>query len=191
MSTPIVVEQLTKRFGKFEAVKDVSFTAPGGAITALLGPSGSGKSTVLRMIAGLETPNDGHIRMGDVELTAKSVQERRVGFVFQHFALFRHMTVADNVAFGLAVRKQPKDVKQRNGSRSSWSWSSWRRSPSDTRTSCRAVSASAWRSHGRSPRAPTCCCSTSRSARSTRRCARTFGIGSTVCTVSSASPACS
>ena len=111
MSTPIVVEQLTKRFGKFEAVKDVSFTAPGGAITALLGPSGSGKSTVLRMIAGLETPNDGHIRMGDVELTAKSVQERRVGFVFQHFALFRHMTVADNVAFGLAVRKQPKDVK--------------------------------------------------------------------------------
>jgi sulfate/thiosulfate transport system ATP-binding protein len=108
MSTPIVVEQLTKRFGTFKAVSDVSFTAPGGAITALLGPSGSGKSTVLRMIAGLETPNEGQIRMGDVELTAKSVQERRVGFVFQHFALFRHMTVADNVAFGLAVRKQPK-----------------------------------------------------------------------------------
>jgi sulfate transport system ATP-binding protein len=112
MSTPIVVEQLTKRFGSFAAVSDVSFTAPGGAITALLGPSGSGKSTVLRMIAGLETPNDGHIYMGDVELTAKSVQERRVGFVFQHFALFRHMTVADNVAFGLAVRKQAKDVRK-------------------------------------------------------------------------------
>ncbi len=108
MSTPIVVEQLTKRFGTFKAVSDVSFTAPGGAITALLGPSGSGKSTVLRMIAGLETPNEGQIRMGDVELTSKSVQERRVGFVFQHFALFRHMTVADNVAFGLTVRKQPK-----------------------------------------------------------------------------------
>ena len=111
MSTPIVVEQLTKRFGSFEAVSDVSFTAPGGAITALLGPSGSGKSTVLRMIAGLERPNEGQIFMGDVELTAKSVQERRVGFVFQHFALFRHMTVADNVAFGLTVRKQPKAAR--------------------------------------------------------------------------------
>jgi sulfate transport system ATP-binding protein len=108
MSTPIVVEQLTKRFGSFEAVKDVSFTAPGGAITALLGPSGSGKSTVLRMIAGLETPNDGRIWLGDVELTPKSVQERRVGFVFQHYALFRHMTVAQNVEFGLAVRKQAR-----------------------------------------------------------------------------------
>jgi sulfate transport system ATP-binding protein len=112
MSTPIVVEQLTKRFGSFEAVRDVSFTAPGGAITALLGPSGSGKSTVLRMIAGLEAPNEGRIWLGDVELTPKSVQERRVGFVFQHYALFRHMTVADNVAFGLAVRKQSKPQRK-------------------------------------------------------------------------------
>jgi sulfate transport system ATP-binding protein len=108
MSTPIAVEQLTKRFGSFEAVRDVSFTAPGGAITALLGPSGSGKSTVLRMIAGLETPNEGRIWLGDVELTPKSVQERRVGFVFQHYALFRHMTVRQNVEFGLAVRKASK-----------------------------------------------------------------------------------
>jgi len=112
MSTPIVVEQLTKRFGSFEAVSDVSFSAPGGAITALLGPSGSGKSTVLRMIAGLEAPNEGHIWLGDVELTPKSVQERRVGFVFQHYALFRHMTVEDNVGFGLTVRKQPKPERQ-------------------------------------------------------------------------------
>jgi sulfate transport system ATP-binding protein len=108
MSTPIVVKQLTKRFGGFEAVRDVSFTAPGGAITALLGPSGSGKSTVLRMIAGLEEPSEGQIFMGEEELTIKSVQERRVGFVFQHYALFRHMSVADNVAFGLTVRKAPK-----------------------------------------------------------------------------------
>lgn len=112
MSTPIVVEQLTKRFGSFEAVRDVSFTAPGGAITALLGPSGSGKSTVLRMIAGLEIPNEGRIWLGDVELTAKSVQERRVGFVFQHYALFRHMTVAQNVEFGLAVRKRSKSERK-------------------------------------------------------------------------------
>jgi sulfate/thiosulfate transport system ATP-binding protein len=108
MSTPIVVEGLTKRFGSFQAVTDVTFTAPAGSITALLGPSGSGKSTVLRMIAGLEQPTSGRILMGDEELTVKSVQERRVGFVFQHYALFRHMTVADNVAFGLRVRKEDK-----------------------------------------------------------------------------------
>jgi sulfate/thiosulfate transport system ATP-binding protein len=108
MSTPIVVEGLTKRFGTFQAVTDVTFAAPAGAITALLGPSGSGKSTVLRMIAGLEEPTAGRILMGEEELTIKSVQERRVGFVFQHYALFRHMTVADNVAFGLRVRKEAK-----------------------------------------------------------------------------------
>src|SRR6187431_256183 len=106
MSTPIVVRGLSKRFGSFDAVSDVTFTAPAGAITALLGPSGSGKSTVLRMIAGLEQPTAGRIVMGDEELTAKSVQERRVGFVFQHYALFRHMTVRGNVEFGLRVRKE-------------------------------------------------------------------------------------
>ena len=89
---PIRVEKLWKRFGSFEAVKDVTFTADAGSITALLGPSGSGKSTVLRMIAGLETPSEGRIWMGDEEHTFKTVQERRVGFVFQHYALFRHMT---------------------------------------------------------------------------------------------------
>jgi sulfate transport system ATP-binding protein len=111
MSMPIRVEGLTKRFGTFEAVRDVSFTADAGTITALLGPSGSGKSTVLRMIAGLEVPTAGRIWMADDELTAKSVQERAVGFVFQHYALFRHMTVADNVEFGLKVRKEPKEVR--------------------------------------------------------------------------------
>jgi sulfate/thiosulfate transport system ATP-binding protein len=113
MSTPIVVEQISKRFGAFEAVRDVSFSAPAGAITALLGPSGSGKSTVLRMIAGLEEPSAGRIFMGSEELTVKSVQERQVGFVFQHYALFRHMTVAENVAFGLRVRKEDKVVRDR------------------------------------------------------------------------------
>ncbi|MGZ8620553.1 MAG: ATP-binding cassette domain-containing protein, partial [Actinomycetota bacterium] len=93
----IRVEHLTKRFGSFVAVDDITFDAAEGKITALLGPSGSGKSTVLRMIAGLENPNEGRIWLGDVELTPKSVQERRVGFVFQHYALFRHMTVAQNV----------------------------------------------------------------------------------------------
>jgi len=104
----IRVQNLTKRFGSFVAVDDVSFDAAEGKITALLGPSGSGKSTVLRMIAGLETPTAGRIWIEDDETTYKSVQERRVGFVFQHYALFRHMTVAQNVAFGLAVRKESK-----------------------------------------------------------------------------------
>jgi sulfate transport system ATP-binding protein len=113
MTKPIVVEQLTKRFGEFEAVTDVSFTAPEGAITALLGPSGSGKSTVLRMIAGLEVPTSGHVWMGQDELTVKSVQERQVGFVFQHYALFRHMTVADNVSFGLSVRKVGRSAQRK------------------------------------------------------------------------------
>ncbi len=108
MSEPIRVQDLTKRFGDFEAVRDVTFTAEAGSITALLGPSGSGKSTVLRMIAGLETPTRGRIWLGDEEQTHKSVQERRVGFVFQHYALFRHMTVWENVRFGLAVRRMPK-----------------------------------------------------------------------------------
>ena len=112
MSTPIVVDNISKRFGSFEAVRDVTFTAPAGAITALLGPSGSGKSTVLRMIAGLEEPNAGKIFMGDEELTVKSVQERQVGFVFQHYALFRHMSVRDNVAFGLRVRKETKQTRE-------------------------------------------------------------------------------
>jgi sulfate transport system ATP-binding protein len=108
MSTPIVVDGISKRFGSFEAVRDVSFTAPAGAITALLGPSGSGKSTVLRMIAGLEQPDGGRIWVDGEEHTNKTPQERRLGFVFQHYALFRHMNVRQNVAFGLAVRRASK-----------------------------------------------------------------------------------
>jgi sulfate transport system ATP-binding protein len=110
--TPIRIDRLWKRFGDFEAVKDVSFTAESGSITALLGPSGSGKSTVLRMIAGLEEPTSGEIWMEGEEHTYKTVQERRVGFVFQHYALFRHMNVAQNVAFGLSVRKTPRAAQK-------------------------------------------------------------------------------
>jgi sulfate/thiosulfate transport system ATP-binding protein len=108
MSEGIVVDHLIKRFGDFTAVDDVSFEAADGKITALLGPSGSGKSTVLRMIAGLERPDRGRIWVAGEELTTKAVQERRLGFVFQHYALFRHMTVRQNVAFGLSVRHEPK-----------------------------------------------------------------------------------
>ena len=110
MRAEIVVHDLNKSFGSFKAVQKVSFEAEEGKITALLGPSGSGKSTVLRMIAGLEVPDSGHIVMSGEEQTYKSVQERRVGFVFQHYALFRHMTVRDNIAFGLKVRKEDRTV---------------------------------------------------------------------------------
>jgi sulfate transport system ATP-binding protein len=113
MTNGIVAQGLTKRFGSFLAVDDVSFEAKDGKITALLGPSGSGKSTVLRMIAGLERPDAGRMWVDGEEQTAKRVQERRFGFVFQHYALFRHMTVRQNVAFGLSVRGEPKRDQQR------------------------------------------------------------------------------
>ncbi len=106
--TGIVATDLNKSFGSFKAVDAVSFEAEEGKITAILGPSGSGKSTVLRMIAGLERPDSGSISLAGEEQTYASVQERKVGFVFQHYALFRHMTVRQNVGFGLRVRKVSK-----------------------------------------------------------------------------------
>jgi sulfate/thiosulfate transport system ATP-binding protein len=105
----IVVDDLNKSFGSFKAVSNVSFEAEEGKITAILGPSGSGKSTVLRMIAGLEQADSGSVALAGEEQTHASVQDRKVGFVFQHYALFRHMTVRQNVSFGLRVRKEPKD----------------------------------------------------------------------------------
>jgi sulfate/thiosulfate transport system ATP-binding protein len=113
MSGGIVIENLTKTFGSFTAVDGVSFEAKDGAITALLGPSGSGKSTVLRMIAGLEQPDGGRIWVDGEEHTNKTPQERRLGFVFQHYALFRHMSVRQNVAFGLTVRRASKDDQKK------------------------------------------------------------------------------
>src|SRR3954452_20611624 len=101
----IRVDNLVKRFGSFTAVDHVSFTVEPGKLVALLGPSGSGKSTILRMIAGLETPDDGHVYITEDLATHLPIQKRGVGFVFQHYALFRHMTVFENVAFGLRVRK--------------------------------------------------------------------------------------
>lgn len=100
----IRVEGVSKNYGNFEALKGVDLHIPAGKITALLGPSGSGKTTLLRLLAGLEVPDRGHIYFGDQDFTATTVQERRVGFVFQHYALFRHMTVFENIAFGLKVR---------------------------------------------------------------------------------------
>ena len=113
MKAAVSVQGLDKSFGSFKAVEDVNFDAAEGNITALLGPSGSGKSTVLRLIAGLERPDAGRIFLQGQEHSLTSVQERGVGFVFQHYALFRHMTVRANVAFGLAVRKESKSAQNK------------------------------------------------------------------------------
>ncbi len=104
----IMVENATKRFGDFVALDGVSIEVPDGSLTALLGPSGSGKSTLLRVIAGLEEPDSGRVVISDQDMTHVSVQDRNVGFCFQHYAAFKHMTVRDNVAFGLSIRKRPK-----------------------------------------------------------------------------------
>jgi sulfate transport system ATP-binding protein len=110
----IEVRQLSKTFNGFQAVKEVNLKLETGSLTALLGPSGSGKSTLLRMIAGLETPDAGEIHLTGREATYVSAKERNVGFVFQHYALFKHMTVFENIAFGLRVRKQgEKEIKER------------------------------------------------------------------------------
>jgi sulfate transport system ATP-binding protein len=105
----IVVERVSKRFGDFVALEDVSLRVPDGSLTALLGPSGGGKSTLLRVIAGLEQPDDGRVVISGEDATATPARKRGVGFVFQHYAAFKHMTVRDNVAFGLRIRKRPKD----------------------------------------------------------------------------------
>src|SRR5438876_1928796 len=105
----IEARNVTKRFGDFVALEDVSVEVASGSLTALLGPSGSGKSTLLRVIAGLETPDAGEVFISGKEATALAPQKRGVGFVFQHYAPFRHMTVWDNVAFGLTIRRRPKD----------------------------------------------------------------------------------
>ena len=100
----IAVRHITKRFGTFAALNDVSLDVPSGELVALIGPSGSGKTTLLRIIAGLEVPDAGTILFDGEDATAQHVRDRRVGFVFQHYALFRHMTVFENIAFGLRVR---------------------------------------------------------------------------------------
>src|SRR5882672_6929108 len=95
---------VTKRFGAFAALAGVDLKVDSGELVALLGPSGSGKTTLLRIIAGLEWPDEGQIHFNGHDAAPRSVRERRVGFVFQHYALFRHMTVFENVAFGLRVQ---------------------------------------------------------------------------------------
>ena len=105
----ITASNVTKRFGNFVALDNVTVECPAGELVALLGPSGSGKTTLLRIVAGLEVADGGTVRYQDDDITHRSAKDRHVGFVFQHYALFRHMSVFENVAFGLRVRHWPED----------------------------------------------------------------------------------
>ena len=177
----ITVVEVSKRFGGFQALDDVSVAIPSGSLTALLGPSGSGKSTLLRVIAGLETPDAGQVKIDDVDVTAVRPQRRGVGFVFQHYAAFKHMTVEDNVAFGLTIRRRKKaEIRERvqellglvqlDGLA--------KRYPSQLSGGQRQRMALA-RALAVEPR---CCSWTSRSARSTHASARSCAPGSATCT---------
>src|SRR5262247_3955309 len=104
----IQIKNVAKAFGSFVALDDVSLEVPPGDLLALLGPSGSGKTTLLRIIAGLESADRGTVRHHDEDVTGAPVRDRNVGFVFQHYALFRHLSVFENVAFGLRVRNAPR-----------------------------------------------------------------------------------
>ena len=110
----IEIRSVTKRFGAFTALDDISLEIPDGSLTAVLGPSGSGKSTLLRIVAGLERPDSGEVLLAGEDATRLSPQRRNVGFVFQHYAAFKHMTVRDNIAFALTIRKRPKqEIRER------------------------------------------------------------------------------
>src|ERR1700754_2387210 len=108
----ITIDNIIKTFGTSSALNGVSLDIAAGSFVALLGPSGSGKTTLLRIIAGLETADSGHILFRGEDVTDRSVQDRKIGFGFQHYALFRHMTVAENIAFGLTVMKHGQRPKK-------------------------------------------------------------------------------
>ncbi len=119
MSVSVTIENIEKEFGRYPALRGVSLDVAEGELVALLGPSGSGKTTLLRIVAGLEEADRGRVMFGDLDATRLTLRERRIGFVFQHYALFRHMTVLDNVAFGLRARPRRErpaeaDIRRRS-----------------------------------------------------------------------------
>ena len=172
----ISVQRITKQFDDYVALRDVSVEVPKGSLTALLGPSGSGKSTLLRIVAGLETADQGSVFIDGEDVTGRPPQERGVGFVFQHYAAFKHKTVADNVAFGLKIRRRPKaEIAERVNTLLKLVQLEGlaKRYPAQLS----GDSGSAWGSRELSQSTRRCCSSTSRSARSMRACERSCGNG--------------
>ena len=136
---------LTKTYGDFRAVAGVDLDIAQGELVVLLGPSGCGKTTTLRMIAGFIAPTAGEIRLGGRDITRQPPWKRNTGLVFQSYALFPHLTVAENVAFGLRMRKRPASRRSPRRSRRSCAWCASRAWRSACRANCRAASSSAWR----------------------------------------------
>src|SRR6476620_825558 len=174
----IALHEVTRRFGAFTALDNVNLDIHSGELVALLGPSGSGKTTLLRIIAGLDWPDQGEVRFDGEDALSRSVGERNVGFVFQNYALFRHMTVFENVAFGLRARPRrlrPSEAEIR--ARVTQLLELVQLGPLGKRlpASYRAASASESRLRVLSPSSPAFCCSTNRSARSMPRSARSCG----------------
>ncbi len=184
----LTIDSVTKRFGSFDALKGISLRAPQGAFVALLGPSGSGKTTLLRILGGLEFPDAGSVHFADLNWLGVPARERRAGFVFQHYALFRHMTVAQNIAFGLSVkprRERPSRSEIARRVEELLALVQLEGLASVIRASFPADNASALRLPARWPSNRACFCSTNRSARSTPRCARNCACGCVRCTKSS------
>ncbi len=144
MTNAIVVSGANKRYGDFVALDNVDFVVPAGSLTALLGPSGSGKSTLLRAIAGLDQPDTGTVVINGRDVTGVPPQRRGIGFVFQHYAAFKHLTVRDNVAFGLKIRKLPKAEIDAQGRQPARGGRAWPDSTPATPVSFPAASASGW-----------------------------------------------
>ena len=183
----IEIRNIVKSFGEFKALNDLSLQIDSGELVALLGPSGCGKTSLLRVIAGLETPDSGQILFHGEDTTERHVRERQVGFVFQHYALFRHMTVFDNVAFGLRVRPKatrPTDaeIKRKVHELLNLVQLDW--------LADRAASASGspWRGHWQS--SLKCCSWMNLLARWIPRYAKSCAAGYAACTMKCTSPRC-
>ncbi len=168
-SSDLHLVDVTKRFGSFTAVDDLTLTIPQGSFFALLGPSGCGKTTTLRMVAGLEEPTAGTIRLGDEDITDRKPYKRPVNTVFQNYALFPHLDIFENVAFGL--RRRGVEGRQGQGRGDARAGGAGRVRPTQARASSPVASSSGSRWPVHSSTARRSCCSTSRSVPSTSSCA--------------------
>src|SRR3954463_3945675 len=190
----IALHEVTRRFGAFTALDTANLDIHSGELVALLGPSGSGKTTLLRIIAGLDWPDQGEVHFDGEDALSRSVGERNVGFVFQNYALFRHMPVVENVAFGLGGRpRRLRPTEAAIRARVNQLLELVQLSPLGQRLPNQlsggqrqrialAPGPGAWGPAAPPPATPAFCCSTSRSARSTPRCARSCGAGFVSCT---------